>query len=398
MRTFLCLVSLVGALSASARMLVFNQDATNFTATHGDDQMTVAGVRAYLDSVIGGGQVTHFFFNANAQTAIFDSKTLPPSWWRQGNPKVKQSVCTRRDWMLHTNGVDIVQVYIDGCREKGVSPWISIRMNDVHCVDNPDWEGHSKFRLEHPEFWCVPNMKGNGPWTHKALDYSHAEVRAYFLAFVKEVLERYDVDGVECDWMRFPEHLTLGKQREKAHFLTEFMRTVRQATETAAARRGHPVKIAVRVDSRPEAALKHGTDAVAWANERLTDWVIPCNFFSSVDFDLPYAEWKRQITAVNPGVVVLPGLDSGVTPRDPASGRKLPRRMLTVSEYRGFADRMFRQGAEGIYLFNLFTYFEPAYKSNDREPWNFILTKGLTPDSIRNETKSIPAHWWWEQM
>ena len=395
-KLFLAAASAAIALNAWSHILVYNQDGTNFTATHGDDQMTADGLRAFLGTVIGGGQVTHFFFNLTGQAASFDSKTIPPSWWRLDTVKGEPPVCPRRDLLLHRNGVDVGQVYVDGCRARKVSPWYSMRMNDVHCVDDPSWWGHSKFRLDHPEFWCVPHAKGNGPWTRKALDYAHPEVRAYGLAFVKEVLERWDVDGLECDWMRFTEHLRPGRQREDAHYLTEFMREVRKLTDAAAARRGHPVRIAARVASRPDAALAHGTDAVQWAKEGLVDWVIPCNFFSSVDFDLPCADWKRRLAAVNPKVLVLPGADTGVVERDPETGRNGPRRMMTVEEYRGFADRMHRQGADGIYIFNLFTYFEPAYKTTDRKPWNFILNQGLEPAAIQDLPKSIPANWWYE--
>jgi uncharacterized lipoprotein YddW (UPF0748 family) len=32
------------------------------------------------------------------------------------------------------------------------------------------------------------------------LNYPHAEVRRYQMAFVQELLERYDPDGLELDW------------------------------------------------------------------------------------------------------------------------------------------------------------------------------------------------------
>ena len=113
---------------------IFNQDSTNFSMTHGDEKMNAAGIREYLDGVIGYGAFTHFFICPNAQTAIFDSKTMSPNWWRltaKGKYQVKldsdilqSAVCPRRDYLLHTNGVDIIRVYIDGCRAKGVSPWL----------------------------------------------------------------------------------------------------------------------------------------------------------------------------------------------------------------------------------------------------------------------------------
>ena len=87
---------------------------------------------------------------------------------------------------------------------------------------------------------------------------------------------------------------------------------------------------------------------------------------------------------------VIPGTDSGVMTK--ASDGK--RRMMTAAEYRGWADRMFKGGAKGVYLFNLFTFNETkSYRIVSREPWDFILKEGLTPESIKHKTTSIPPDW-----
>ena len=366
---------------------VFNQDSTNFMITHGDEKMNAAGIREYLDSVIGHGAFTHFFICPNAQTAIFDSKTMSPSWWRLtakgkyqirlGNDFLQSEVCPRREYLLHTNGVDIIQVYIDGCRAKGVSPWLSMRMNDGHVPENPQWWGHSQFWVDHPEY----RREGG-------FDFSHPEVRAYHLAFVHELLERYDVDGFECDWMRWP-------FKQRTDDLTEMMREIRKLVSTAARRRGHEILVGARVSSRPDAARAHAMDVVAWAKEGLVDWVVPCNFFSSADFELPLGEWKRLLAGSN--VRVIPGTDTGVRIGDPVAKKvTIDRRLLTLAEYREWADRMQRQGADGIYFFNLFTYHEPAYHATTTEPWDVIVREGLSPQAIQGKAKSFPQGWIYE--
>ncbi len=54
------------------------------------------------------------------------------------------------------------------------------------------------------------------------------------------------------------------------------------------------------------------------------------------------------------------------------------------------------RGAPGVYYFNLFTYFEKAYHVTDTTPWDFIVTHGLTPETIKPQPKSIPENWWYE--
>ena len=367
---------------------IFNQDSSDFTIMHGDEKMNEAGVLEYLDEVIGNGAFTHFFISPNAQIAIFDSKTFSPSWWRfvSTDGKTERPLrafspadnCPRRDYMLHTNGVDIVQTYIRGCRAKGVSPWLSMRMNDGHCEGDPEWWGHSRFWVEHPEYR-----------RYGGFNFSHPEVRAHHLAFVRELLDRYDVDGIECDWMRFP-------IQQRAVDLTETMRGIRQIATAAARRRGHGILVGVRVPTRPDMQLSRGFDPVTWAKEGLFDWLVPCNFHGSVDYDLPLVEWNRILKAVNRNVRVIPGADSGVWTLDEKTGKRSGRRMMTLGEYREWAYRMQSQGAEGVYLFNLFLYREPSYCAPSLEPWHMILKEGLSPAAIRGKERSFPKGWVYE--
>lgn len=370
---------LVTAAVASP-VLVFNEDDSHFFGNP-PEKMTETGLLEYLDEVVAPGAVTHFFMCPNAMRANFDSKAFEPIWKAIGEPGRKPGWGVKAK-MLHDRGVDPYAVWVKGCRERRVSPWISMRMNDVHNVHDPSFCSLSTFWLKHPEFRREPGatVRNGGQWTCWALDYSHPEVRAYSLAFVKELLERYDVDGIECDWMRFPEHLPPGRERECSPCLDAFMRDVRQAANQAAKRRGHPVLVGARVDSDPVAALRRGTDAFAWAREGSVDWIVPCNFFASVDFELPYADWRRRMDEANAKVRVIPGADSGVL----LPGKRWCRRLLTLDEYCGWADRMYAQGAEGVYLFNLFQH------PTTGTVWKTVLTRGLSPSVVRGSPKSIP--------
>ena len=178
--------------------------------------------------------------------------------------------------------------------------------------------------------------------------------------------------------------------------LTAFMRRTRAAVDAAAKRRGHPILLGVRVSSRPAAALAKGMDVAAWVREKLVDWVVPANFFSSVDFDIPLGEWQKIVADAGSSALVIPCLDTGVITQDPVTKRRSPRRMLTLAEYCGWAGRMYERGAPGVYFFNLFTYFEAPYHVTDTTPWDFIVTHGLTPESIKGRPASIPANWWYE--
>ena len=70
---------------------------------------------------------------------------------------------------------------------------------------------------------------------------------------------------------------------------------MKKECERAAERLGHPVKLGVRVPSRPETARMLGMDGVAWAKEGLVDVVAPSPFWATCEFDIPMQEWGRLL-------------------------------------------------------------------------------------------------------
>lgn len=368
---------LVGAFASvrgeERQWLIFNEDDSNFfrPAT----EVSVAALERYIDRISEGGQVTHFFMCPNAQLADFDSKVFEPVWTADASGSGYGS----KQKAFFEQGIDPYAIWIRRCRERGVSPWMSMRMNDVHFAFDESYRGHSKYWKEHRELWRDPSAE-TGDWTLRAFNYSKDEVRARSLAFIAELLERYDVDGIECDWMRMQNHLTPGRERVESHFLTEFMCEVRKLATDAGKKRGHAVKVGARVESDPEAAVLRGTDPFAWAKAGAVDLIVPCNYFASADFSLPYRAWVRRMMPINDKVKIVPGTDSAVY--ETASKK---RRLMSIDEYCGWANRLYEEGAPGVYLFNLFQH------PSDGEVWNFILDKGLSPEVVRNHTQTVPA-------
>jgi len=362
---------------------IFNEDDSCFFISYWKnhkpgDAVTTKELEAYVDELSASGKLTHFFMSPNAMRANFPSKVFEPAWAPCDVSGWKQSCWSKALKLFFDNGIDPYAVWAKRCRERGVSPWFSVRMNDLHEVFRPTYGGHSKFWREHPQFWREPFNRDERDRDLRALDYSHPEVREYMQAFVRELLERYDVDGVECDWMRFMHHLTPGHEREQSACLDSVMRDVRRSADAAAKRLGHPVRVGVRVDSDPKAALGHGTDPFAWAAQGSVDLVVPCNFYFSADFDLPLGEWTSRLAAANPRVRVIPGTDNGLV----EEGKQ--RRVLTLDEYCGWADRMNARGGKGVYLFNFMLY------PRDGEVWKFFIANGFGPEAIADHAKSVP--------
>ena len=340
-----------GGGAAAKPILVYNEDDSHFLRKAPKEEFVT-----YFDSVCRGA-VTHFFMCPNAMRSNIDTKSIEPIWTALEEPGVEPRWAVAAKW-LHDNHIDPYAIWIACAREKGVSPWISMRMNDIHGVDNPKYPSLCRLWREHPEYKVTPNYQGKA-WRDHAFDYSHEPVRARALGYIRELLDRYDVDGIECDWLRFPWHFPKGKEREKAPILTDLMREAKKIVDAASARRGHRILLGARVASSVEGACSLGTDAVVWAAKGYVDWIVPCNFFSSVDFNLDYSDWERGVHAVNPSVTIVPGLDSGVV-KDRLGGRQT----LTSAEYRGWCAAQAAQGAPGFYVFNPFHHPATSEVSN----------------------------------
>ena len=312
-----CLVAFSG--------FIINEDDSHFFMSREPEQMSLEGLNAFVDQY-AGTKVTHLFLCPNAQKASYRSDVWSAIWDMEPNqvePK-DDPVATR--WManaklLNERGLDPYKIWIARCREKSISPWLSMRMNDVHNVDNVNSYIHAKFWIDHPDYWRVP---GGAGWTDRAFDYAIPEVRDHHMKFIRELLDRYDPDGLELDWMRFGYHFKPGQEAEGRTILTQFMRDVRALTREWSEKRGHPILLGARVPTKPESAYGLGMDAVAWVKEGLIDMLVPTPFWATTDFDIPVEQWRKDLglTPASDSIVAQASRlhDSSSGLRSPVSG------------------------------------------------------------------------------
>ena len=253
---------------------------------------------------------------------------------------------------VHRQGVDYPARVIEHCRQRRMSPWISLRMNDVHYNDNLKLPFHS-------DLWRKPELfrQGHVGYFARALDFKHAQVRDHYRALIVEVLERYDLDGLELDFMREPYLFSKGEEVDGSKILTKWLRDIRELIDQASKRRGHPIKLGVRVPSEPRTALGLGLDAPTWSKDRLVDLVVATPRWETMHFDIPLAEWRRLL---GNRVTLAGGLEVLYChyPGSPVEERN-------AECAAGAAVAVLSQGADVVYLFNHFQngdWPEPGYK------------------------------------
>ena len=365
-------------------MVLFNEDGTHYfdwiEARHPGKDFTRADLVSYCER-FQRGAVTHYLVNVNGMTGYYDSQALE---WNarihermgtcglsKGRPEHDRRIAVERQ--LAKDGLDPYAVFISEARKRGIVPWLSMRMNDIHNVIEEDNCSTAVFWKEHPEYRLDPGEpagKKNRNWGRGLpFDYAHAAVRRRHLDGLREMLKRYDVDGVELDWMRHSMVFRPGHEREDAHFLTDFMREARRIVDAEGRARGRRLQVAARIASRPEASRALGFDFEAWAREDLVDVLVACNDFLTADGGMSAREWKPLLAAANPHVRFVAGMDLGLAPECSWD----VRRNLTLAEQTGWIERHLADGADGLYFFN-YHYLEP-----DQPAAVHLLAKDWTP-------------------
>ncbi|MCX6993984.1 MAG: hypothetical protein NT011_12695 [Kiritimatiellaeota bacterium] len=341
--------------------IMFNEDdSAFFQARSTMKKLSLAEVEAFADQN-ADTQIKEMIFNPNCQRTSYDSKVWPPVWKGldpngPDNQPLFASLPTNEQqstrgwvqlaWQLNQDGIDPYKVWTERCRKLGIAPWISMRMNDVHGVHDPNYYLHGDFWRTHPEFQRG-NYKATGDGNDAALDYGHPEVREHHMKLIRELAQRYDFDGFEMDFMRNPYLFRPGHEAEGAKQLAEFIREARRVLDAAEKRVGHRIALSARVPYRPETALLMGYDVATWAQEGLIDWIVPTPFFGTIDNDMPIDIWKRLLLKTKTKVAA--GLEAMIRPYP-----SFPLRQgNSIETLRGSAASYLVRGADRIYTFNL---------------------------------------------
>lgn len=187
-------------------------------------------------------------------------------------------------------GTDPLAITVDACRERGVPLVASYRMNAE------DWYQHtwrlSDFGRAHPK--C--RIPGRG-----CLDPARPEVFEHRMAIFREVVEKYDIAGVEFDFRRW--YHMVSNPTENHVVLTRMVRQTRAMLDEVSAKKNKPrmllgVRVGPSLDSDPSPYLfpgiayaekptnascrELGLDLRTWVKEGLVDYVCPSLFLATL--------------------------------------------------------------------------------------------------------------------
>jgi len=259
-------------------------------------------------------------------------------------------------------GKDCLEIILEFCRRHDIEMWASMRMDDNHDQWRP--KDRTPWKAEHPERWLAQPVGMGGGLEEKAFlisemalehperwvprgscgcwygaDYGREDVREKVFEIIADICERYDVDGIELDFLRGPlffRENAEGKpdvgqaNRDK---MTELVRRIRRMTEEVGMRRGRPIVIAARTPDDVEMAKALGLETPLWLEEGLIDILI-------MGAAWRVRPWKETVAlAHSHGVPLYANATESGAPHEVIRGRALAA---------------WSAGADGIYTFNEF--------------------------------------------
>lgn len=229
------------------------------------------------------------------------------------------------------------------CREAGLPFFPRVRMNSHYEID-PRNPAYGRFRREHPEL--LIGRPGEGlavgslPWgLRTGKDYAFPEVRDYMARIIFETFERFDVDGVELDFMRHPGYFRPDEAYQNRYLMTDLIERVHIRLREVGAERGRELQLAVRVPPTLDDSARVGLDVERWIGDRLVDIVAVGGGF--IPFETPVREFVE--TAKGTGCLVYGCIEA--------------TRHLDDDAVRALAARWLSHGATGIYLYNFYTIY-----------------------------------------
>lgn len=339
-----------------------------------------SAIHRYVDVLADSG-IDTFLVNANACRAWYPSKVVPTilDGYVRGDREffrghaICQGVTEPADVerfidriMAFMNlyqdlidaGVDWLAEAAQACRRRGVSPWVSIRMNDFHghkniegSFFNTDQLRDPAMRLQHSGY--SPTMYE--PGYRRALNYEKAEVRDLMFAQIKEVVEAYDYEGLELDWWRQPLCCEPNASQATIDLMTAWFREVRALTERRARATGRPYPFGMRIPGQLDTLKSIGIDIETLCREGVIDFVGPSGFWCT-SWEMPHDELRRRL---GDRVTIYGAIEDGANPlptRSPALNHEQGIRFISSSPemLRANAAGKLVLGADGIEWYNFY--------------------------------------------
>ena len=262
-------------------------------------------------------------------------------------------------------GGDMVRAFTRRCRKRGLAPFVSFRLNDSHGheflgyekKDIPSWAWHcfSPVHVNHPEWRLGADLND---WNSRVLNWAIPEVVAHKLAFIREIVVRYDLDGFELDFMR---HCKFFRDddpapAERLRTMLNFVGKVRAALDRREAHDGRHRRLCVRIPVFLATHTELGIDVEAFAQAGVEMFNLSYYYFTGQQGD--FAAIRRQAPGAAFYVEMCHCTQIAPLPFIASGYDNFGFRRTTPNQYYTTAHLAYARGLQGVSTFNFVYYRE----------------------------------------
>ena len=320
------------------RRIIYVSDPSSIVSHYLPDPVSEGDLRGWVDDL------------ADAGTDTFIQEAYTQGWtvyWRSERSEYDARPQHRRFLPLLDAGVQPLEVLLDQSHRRGMEFMAGIRVSDNHghvSVQQGVGAGAS-FIGDNPQ-WQIEETPGSARAilsTH--MDFTFQEVRDYVFSAAEEIVDRFDVDGLELcfrDNRYFPE----GTGRERQPLMTELVGRVSEMLREAGEARGRKLVLGTRVYESLQECQDQGLDIPTWTTEGLVDYISPQDVqYTAVNAQFEeFAELTRGTECA-----LYPTLLPWTSVR---ARRRLADRPMSLDQQRAAAQNSYGAGADGLAFYN----------------------------------------------
>ncbi len=246
-------------------------------------------------------------------------------------------------------GIDFLETLVTETHKRGREAFWNERISEVDMPqpfcscphESPLRENYLK--KAHPD-WVVKCWWPQGLW-----NLANPELRRHKIRRLKELVENYDLDGLQLDFARHTPCLPPEAEWKNREHVTEFVRMTRTMLQEMEKIKDKPLLLAVRVAETIDGCHRDGFEVEKWAKENLVDVFTLGGRTGEVDIEA----FKRITHGKN--IKLCPSFDGHHT----NDGYYHP----PFAYYRGVFSNWLEQGADSVGVFNWTCAGEEVYDS-----------------------------------
>lgn len=388
-------------------------------------------LEAAVDETADAGIDVHLLQPGFTWVPWWQSRAEPPAehyrWWLETYGGELDGV-----GQFLIDGGDLVEVFVSRCRERGIAPFVSLRLNDYHWKElaylsvsqiaklsssgkelSAAAHSLSRFYLDNPQYCLDPDPEElsdladplriatdpdlRTPLRMKSvLNWKHEPVRERVVRLIRELCENYALDGLELDFIRHAAYFNADETslEERRAIMQAFIAEVRSILDetSSGARRWLCARSPASLEAydplglEPCMMAEAGVDLLnlsnhyVWAQQTDLSKIAAMVPDSSVYLEMTQATMRRRLPAFDPT----------------RGGREVDEfRMTTAEQFTTGAHLAMARGASGVSVFNF-----PYYRKNDErgeqaagEPPFQIFRTISAPDELAAQ----PQHYFFNQ-